>query len=281
MISQGAFFCLVSIVSFLILPGCATVASSFDPQANTQRIADKYQFAKERIPAGIFTLTSYEKVHEWGSSVRVYIEGDGRAWSSRHEVSFDPTPVHPVLFELAALDPAPNVVYLARPCQFDSSATEKPCDPEYWTDKRFSEEVIASVNSALDTIKEKQGATQLDLVGYSGGAAVAVLVAARRHDVVSIRTIAGNLDPATVNRHHGAGPLEGSLDPMSVAGQVAHIPQRHFIGTRDEVVPRQTLENFRRAAASCQELTVVDGATHHEGWANKWRELLELPVTCG
>ncbi len=281
MISQGAFFYFIPIAIFLILPGCATVASSFDPQVHTQRIANKHQFTKERIPAGIFTLTAYEKLRQHGSLVRAYIEGDGRAWLSRHEVSFDPTPAHPVLFELAALDPASNVVYLARPCQFDNSATEEPCGPEYWTDKRFSEEVISSVNSALDAIIDKQGATQLELVGYSGGAAVAVLVAARRHDVASIRTIAGNLDPATVNRHHGAGPLEGSLDPMSVARQIAHIPQRHFIGTRDAVVPRQALENFRQAAAGCLELTAVDGATHHEGWAKKWRELLELPISCG
>ncbi|MEX2353586.1 MAG: alpha/beta hydrolase, partial [Gammaproteobacteria bacterium] len=52
----------------------------------------------------------------------VYIEGDGRAYVSRHRVSADPVPRNPLAFRLAVVDPSPAVIYIARPCQFVASA---------------------------------------------------------------------------------------------------------------------------------------------------------------
>src|SRR3546814_2839304 len=73
-------------------------------------------------------------------------------------------------------------------------------DLDVWTSARFSDGVIVSMSDALDRLKEEAGASSLDLVGYSGGGGVAVLLAARRRDVVSIVTIAGNLDQAQIGR---------------------------------------------------------------------------------
>jgi len=55
---------------------------------------------------------------------------------------------------------------------------------------RFAPEVINSFSRAIDTLKEKSGAKYVELVGYSGGGAIAVLVAAGRSDVVGVRTVA-------------------------------------------------------------------------------------------
>jgi hypothetical protein len=42
---------------------------------------------------------------------------------------------------------------------------------------------------------------------------VASLVAARRHDVVRLVTVAGNLDHLAWTTLHGVSPLTGSLNP--------------------------------------------------------------------
>jgi len=258
------------------------MGASLNPQVNADKIANASHFSKERIPTKTFTLTSYTNIRQRGKPLTIYIEGDGRAWLSKNRLADDPTPFHPLTLQLASMDPSTNVVYLGRPCQYDGSASQKPCDPEYWSNKRFSEEVIASMNEAVDFLAQKAGASQIHLVGYSGGAAIAVLVAARRQDVASLRTVAGNLDPEAVNRYHGVGPLEGSLDPLMAARIISGIPQRHFTGSLDEVVPSFAAQNFLKASGSdrCIQITGVSGATHHGVWDKKWRELVELPVTC-
>jgi predicted esterase len=280
--SRGSFFCVIIVFLSLMISGCATIAGSFNPEAGADQIAGQAHFTKERVQTQVFTLTAYSRLDNPGQPLTLYIEGDGRAWLSKNRLSDDPTPFHPLALQLASMDPSANVVYLGRPCQYGGAASQMPCDPEYWSNKRFSEEVIASMNAAVDFFAKKASASQIHLVGYSGGAAVAVLVAARRQDVASLRTVAGNLDPEAVNRTHDVGPLTGSLDPLTAAKKISHIPQRHFVGSRDEVVPSFAAENFLKASGSdhCIEITRVLGATHHGGWEEKWKELVKLPVSC-
>ena len=57
--------------------------------------------------------------------VHVYIEGDGYAWATTTDPSDDPTPINPLALRLAAVDDAPNVLYLARPCQFRPAGTRE------------------------------------------------------------------------------------------------------------------------------------------------------------
>lgn len=280
---RGPFFYPLFIFFLLIaLPGCATVAGSFDPQINADRVAQEARLEKLRIPAKDFTLTSYLRFDAPGKSLTVYIEGDGRAWLSKDRLSDDPTPVHPLVLQLASKDPSPNVAYLARPCQYDRSCLEKPCGPVYWSDKRFSEEVIASINEAVDRLKEKVRAPAVHLVGYSGGAAVAVLVAARRNDIASLRTVAGNLDPNALNRYHHVSPMNDSLDPMQVTEKISRLPQRHFIGDKDQVVPAFITKNYQDKIESlgCSQVIELKGVTHYNGWLEHASEIADKPTGC-
>ena len=265
----------------IFLPGCATVAASFNPQVTADSVAAEAHLTKQPIQTSTFKLAAYSRTNEPGKPLTIYIEGDGRAWLSKHELAPDPTPFHLMMLRLAAMDPSWNVAYLGRPCQYDSTATQKPCESAYWSNKRFSEEVITSTNEAVDALKKESGASEIHLIGYSGGGAVAVLVAAKRQDVASLRTIAGNLDPDALNEYHHATPLDG-LDPMDVAFKISVIPQRHFIGTEDKVVPDFISKNFMQASGNgpCIQRTSVPGATHHSGWEERWPELLKLPVSC-
>ncbi len=235
-------------------------------------------FDKEYVKSGIFTLMTYRRFKAPSENIRIYIEGDGRAWNTKSRLSDDSTPSNPIALLLAAADPADAIVYIARPGQFPSPDSAI-CDPTYWSARRFSPEVVEAFDKIIDILKKKSKAKNVELVGYSGGGALAVLVASRRSDVSAIRTVAGNLDPKALCSYHNVSQLDGSMDPMAFAQKIVHIPQRHFIGSKDKTVPPSIAESFVRMEGGKDYgcITVIDGATHKDGWSQRWEELLLIP----
>ncbi len=262
----------------LLTVGCVALLPQ-SRYAAADRIAAAAGFQKSVIRTSWFALTAYVRIKNPGGPIHVYIEGDGTAWLSRNRLSDDPTPRTPLVLELAALDPASNVAYLARPGQYAPDGIPG-CDAAYWSEKRFAGEVIDAMNRAVDELCRRAGAGEIHLVGYSGGAAVAVLVAARRSNVASLRTVAGNLDPEAVNRHHRVSPFVDATNPMDVAAKLRDLPQRHFVGSQDSVIPPGMAESFLRRAGKpdFRAITVVTGAAHTRGWSERWKELLALPA---
>jgi hypothetical protein len=262
-----------------VLTGCATIETQKIGRDEMFQTAVREGFKKQYLSAPPFVLTAYHKRSGASDTLVVYIEGDGYAWVSRTMLSDDPTPKHPLAFFLASEDRSPNVLYLARPGQFLVVGSPQ-VDQVYWTSKRYSEEVIQSTNAAIDQIKRSSGASKVSMIGYSGGAAVAVLVAARRNDVVALRTVAGNLAPEVFNREHHLSPLSGSLNPVAVAPAVQGISQRHFIGREDVIVTKAVTEAFLDAEGdvSHKSITEVDGADHLNGWAGRWNEFLAMSL---
>lgn len=263
----------------ILTASCAAIIPSLDRQRVADGIAAVGGFHSEDVTTHTFKLRTYHRLSEVRGPLVVYIEGDGQAWLSTRRLSADPTPVDPVALRLAALDPSTNVLYIARPCQY---VDDPGCHPRYWSSHRFSEEVIASVAEAIEKLRARVGSARLHLIGYSGGGAVASLIAARSRHVVDLRTVAGNLDHAILNRHYGVSPLTGSLNPADRAAELAHIPQQHFVGRQDMTVPEFVAESFadKSGDGRCIEISVIDGATHGDGWTERWRSLLSLPVTC-
>jgi alpha/beta superfamily hydrolase len=146
--------------------------------------------------------------------------------------------------------------------------------------KRFAPEVIDAMDSAVSSLKEAAQAPSVSLAGYSGGAAVAVLIAARRDDVASLRTICGNLDCAEVSRYNKVSLLAGSLDPIDAAEKVAMIPRRHFIASADKIIPFSATEKFadKTGDITHKSISIIEGTTHYSGWGEKWRRLLSEPL---
>lgn len=283
MLHRKSSFAILFLSVSIFFSGCLTVPTTPERLTTADTIAGKANFKRVWLRTPPFFLTVYEKIQTPGQPLHVYIEGDGYAWVTRTRISGDPTPRRPLALELAAKDPSANVVYLARPCQYTPKKVDYACDDAYWTDKRFSEPVVNSMDQAVEWFKKKAQSPSVDLIGYSGGGAVAVLIAARRQDVKSLRTVAGNLDPAGLNEYHRVSPMdEKSLDPMEVAGKVAAIPQYHFIGGEDKVVPALISENFSKKAtpSACVHVMRVDGADHVNGWTENWSQLLALPLDC-
>lgn len=212
-----------------------------------------------------------------GKTLRVYIEGDGRAWITSSTVSDDPTPVESMMAKLAISDPSRAAVYMARPCQFTWSAQ---CAPRYWTGKRFSAAMVAAQSEALDILKSQYGIQQFELVGYSGGATIALLLAAKRDDVAQVQTIAGNLDPAAWTRIKHLSPLSGSLNPADFAERLATIPQRHLVGANDKVMPLQVSQQYMLQVQPLCAETVVLNADHASGYNESWVRYRDRPVDC-
>ncbi|MEA9982663.1 alpha/beta hydrolase [Herbaspirillum sp. RTI4] len=236
---------------------------------------------REQLDTDSFVLTTFVRITRPDLPLTVYIEGDGLAWRSRYQPSADPTPHQALGLTLAVADPGANVVYLARPCQFTPMALNPRCGLAYWTDKRYAEEVIVSMNQAVTHYAAKVPGQRIHLVGYSGGGAVVVLVAVRRSDVASLRTVAGNLDHAEVNRLHRVTAMPESLNAIDVAQRVASIPQIHFSGADDTVVPPVIAQRFVAAAAGqCAQRRIVSGMSHESRWERLWPDLLAVAPVC-
>lgn len=276
----------LSSLALALMATTALLSCTNQPQMREEvakRISAPAWMIEREITADPFVLTSYERMHENYAPATVYIEGDGLAWLSRNSASLDPTPTNPVALNLAAMDKSRNVAYIARPCQFTKMADEAtPCPMKYWTSERFAPEVLEATNAALDNMKRQYDITEFNLVGFSGGANIAALLAAKRSDVVSLRTVAGNLDHRTHSEYHKVSYLENSLNAMDVAGSLADMPQRHFVGGQDTIVPASLSAKFVQALGSdrCADITLIQEAEHEKGWADKWPELLKMPVAC-
>ncbi len=274
--------CLAGTVAFYALaslPGCAGVEARTDKAV---AIAGQSGLAMQAMRAGPFTMTAFARISQPGGPATFYIEGDGLAWIDRQTPSGDPTPKHPVGLELAAADKGANVIYLARPCQYSRMADGGVCPQRYWTEARLAPEVIDALNVEIDAIKARYRLGALRLTGFSGGGGAAVLLAARRRDVVALRTVAGNIDQNAFTSLHRLSPLSGSMEPRDAARAVAAIPQIHFVGRDDKVIPPAIAQSFQAAAGSpaCMKIQIVDGARHDDSWAALWPALLVEPLPC-
>ena len=210
--------------------------------------------------------------------MRVYLEGDGQAWATPSQPSLDPSPRDLLVARLAFSDPTPSL-YLARPCQF---VTAPGCTTSLWTSRRFGSDVLGSLDGALDLIKARYGNQTFELVGYSGGAALALLLAARRDDVVSVQTLAGNLSPRYWVRLLQLSPLEGSLEPLDYRERLRAVTQRHLAGDADSVVPAGVLHHYLEGLgeARCVQTASLTQVSHHAGWERAWATWRSQPIAC-
>ncbi len=259
----------------------AACANGREARSNAARLAASAGMQRVDIQTRLFHLVAYAR---FGADpvLHVYIEGDGHAWSTRTRPSDDPTPWSPIALELAIRDPSASVAYLARPCQYIEAGSDPACEPFYWTAGRYAEPAIASADLAVDRLLARSGAQSVALVGYSGGGAVAALVAARRHDVATLRTVAANLDTAAWTSRQSSTPLIGSLNPADYTDRLQFIPQLHFVGGEDSVVgldiTRSYESRFRRL--QCIRTEVVSQVGHADGWPARWPALLGQRVAC-
>ncbi len=272
----------ILLIFYVFLSGC--FARSHLNRDLIEQQATDLGFKRHLIQTPTHLLTSYQNFKKIKQPLIIYLEGDGRSWITRTRKSKNPTPLNPLALQLALLDPSANVAYLARPCQYTHFDQDPNCHIDVWTHQRFSPQVIASMNAAVDTLKQKAQASDVHLVGFSGGAAVAALIAEKRGDVKSLRTVAGDLNHVALSQHHSTTPLQNSLNPFDIASDLHSLPQRHFIGLKDTVIPvfvtQQFVDRVNSPVGSCAKITKLPKVGHQQGWTDIWVDLLQLPVNC-
>ncbi len=261
------------VILLLFLTGCA-IPSAKERRQQAVQLVEAAGWSAFCLSTTIFDLTGFSPSQqpEPHDLLTIYFEGDGLAWLTRSQVSDDPTPINPLGLKLALRHPDAAVVYLARPCQYGQT---RNCDKQYWSSGRFAPEVISSYNQALDQLKQRYTVKSFQLIGYSGGGAIATLIAAKRTDVVRLVTVAGNLDHTAWTQFHHVSPLRKSLNPADFHKQLEHIPQLHFIGGQDKIIPPAVINSYaeRFPRELRPEIRVVADADHQNFWEQRWREL--------
>lgn len=261
-------FLMYLLVSFS-LTACANLTNY---HSNADEIAREGNFQSDFINSNGFKLKVISKGLNKGDNLLVvYIEGDGFAWKKKHIQSSDPTPRNPIALKMAAQDPGPSVLYIARPCQYLDANEIADCHPKYWSTHRYADEVIEAINQLINQFKH----TSIALIGYSGGGTIASLITARRTDVVLLVTVAANLDHEKWTGLHDISPLEGSLNAADFSDKTSKVPQIHFIGEIDEVVPESIVDSYisRQNDSFNTSKKVIKDFNHRCCWAETWSEI--------
>ena len=261
----------------LCLGACTQVPSVSERVGLAGNIATQKEWMPEEIKTDLFTLRIYlPQAPKKTDILNVYIEGDGLAWVNSSTPSFDPTPINPLALKLALLDTDASA-YLARPCQFTGAEQQRGCSNKYWTSHRFAPEIIAASNEGVSQLKLRFAANKVRLIGYSGGGAVAALIAARRHDVAQLVTVAGNLDHAAWTKQHRMSSLSGSVNPAEAWKSLEEIPQRHYVGDQDTVINESIAQAYvaRYSGNKKPYISVIPTFNHHCCWESIWPTIVE------
>ena len=221
-----------------------------------QGIVVPESFLCKEIQTNTYKLASWQKITDKSQPIRIYIEGDGYAFNHLGYPTTNPTPRGTFLREIAFNDPNPNVVYLARPCQF---VEDNQCDVKDWTTGRFSQDIINSTTQAITNISNKQ---PVILIGYSGGALLSGLVIEQnpKLPVKKWITLAGVLNHTKWTEDLSLPPLKDSVD----LEKLPTIPQIHFIGNKDTIVSYK----LTKTLVDNKNLIVIPEATHDRGYTN-------------
>lgn len=262
----------------LLLAGCGGPdAVERTNLLNRHLLAQGFQ-PLEVVRAGNFHLAMWSRTTPGARQITVFFEGDGSAyWRGRP--SKDPTPRNPVGARLAAVDDGESVVYVGRPCQYVQRYDRGICHPQVWTLDRFSEDVVVAHDAILDTLKARLGNREFRLVGFSGGGAVAALLALRRCDVRDVRAVASPLNVHGLMAYHKMRRLTGSLDPYDDPA-LKKLPHILFLSSSDEVVSEAALSGYLAAFRGVDtfKLVQISGLEHTGPWEKRWPELSKIAV---
>ena len=256
-------YIFVLVLSFFFV-SCSSKYSLKERLYTAEHLKMEGLFHEKVYKSKLFDFRVFYKIKNINKPVRIYIEGDGLAWISRHTISSNPTPINPIAFKLASFDNYENVIYLPRVCQY---ITSENCKKSYWTDRRFSKEVISSTNEVINKLKRDFKFNIIDLIGFSGGAAISILVASKRDDIKSITTIAGNLNHKLLHELHNIPFMKESLNPIDYAKDIKEINQTHYYGSKDKIVYKKVIESFVEEFSEKNNIKLIGvDATHNKGW---------------
>ena len=252
----------------LVLAGCRSTPEGSVTGATEERRFEAREVVGEEFVHTVFAAPGPGVDHS--RPLFVFLEGDGRPWGrGGTRPAADPGPRRTLALELAELV-GPGAVLLGRPCYHDH-ARDPGCAPELWTAGRYSERVVSSMVAALRRTIGDGPSGPVVLVGYSGGGALALLIADRMPEVAAVVTLGANLDLEAWTRYHHYLPLADSLDPLVTRGLPPGC-EIHIAAGNDTVVPLALSQSAadRRPGAL---LWIEPGADHDCCWQARWADI--------
>ncbi len=168
-------------------------------------------------------------------------------------------------------DPAPSIL-IGRPC-YHGFSHDANCHSLLWTNQRYSEEVVSTMSEALNTVLKNAGEPEVVLIGYSGGGALAQLLAERIKKTRAVITLAGNIDSSAWAQLHGYSPLDGSFNPAERPPLPSHTLQIHYVGRSDKNIPAHLVESYV-SKKNRGEIIVLEQVDHYNGWLKHWPGIL-------
>jgi len=268
---------LIFILS-LILNSCAVNHKAILDK--TLQIAAANNFKQKTHQTKNFRIFTLEKITDKSKPLRIYIEGDGKAYISKYKPSSNPTPQSFFLINLIIQDDYPNIIYVARPCQY---LDDSKCQEKYWTNDRFSHETISSIAEVVNNFAPQK----VELIGYSGGAVIAKYIAAKtslktNSQVINFRSIAGNLDEDKFVEIHQVTKLNHPALSIQEINNLRGIAQIHFVGNDDKIIPQEVAISYleKLSNSNCVKIINVEKASHSKGWQQSWQSLSHLKPQC-
>jgi len=251
-----------------LINGCAT-----SPAERTGALAQRGGASVDRVlGAGFEHVVFSRNITANDTTLHIYFSGDGTPWIHRTQIAPDPTPRDPLELRLMLEDPAPSI-YIGRPCYLGLAAAPG-CKPALWSVGRYSEAVVDSMAAAVERVLDRSTATQIMLIGYSGGGVLAMLVANRVVRIGTVVTIAANLDTDAWTRLHDYSALSQSLNPAMIGSWREAMRQIHLVGEHDRNVPPTLVWNFASALPNAQ-VRVIPAFDHRCCWVDAWPTLLK------
>jgi dienelactone hydrolase len=265
---------LFILIITLFISGCSSRIPTHEQRVKNANSLIKADILRKVYSTKSFNLLTYSSLMDTcqNKPTNIYIEGDGLAWVSSSKISDDPTPINPIALKMFTKDDSQCKVYIARPCQY---IKDKQCHNKYWTSHRFSKKVIESYDEILEKIKKEHDLKKFQLIGYSGGGAIAALVAARRSDIATLVTVAGNLDTEFWAKKHRITPLNGSLNPADFTKQLENISQFHLIGEKDKIIDKSIFESYSNRFTNKENINfkIIKDFTHNCCWSDDWQKI--------
>ena len=253
---------MLFVIVSIALAACAS------PTARIDAAAQRAGLTREIVQGTSFRHVVYTRSGASSGTWTVYLESDGLPWVNGRAPASDPTSRDPLALQLMMRSSGP-AMYVSRPCYHE--LMDAGCSWQSWTLARYSQAIVDSMVRAIQTQLHAKNATRVRLVGYSGGGALAVLIAERLANVDAVLTIGANLDIDAWTRHHGYLPLDGSVNPAR--STLAH-PWRetHLQGANDTVVPGATTHAYFERYPHARRVT-LDAYDHVCCWVRDWPEL--------
>ncbi len=256
-------------VLLALLAGCASAPQKAD------RLAAEFGFTRLIVPGEGFEHIAYFSPGTGPSdTLHVYLEGDGTPWLTPTVISPDPTPRKPLMLRLMRHDTKPALL-LGRPCYF-GLARQLACSAELWTSARYGPRVLDSLSRALRNFLQNPPAaseatyTRIGLFGYSGGGALAMLLAPRFPETYAVATVAGNLNVTDWTTLHRYSALAASFNPADQAPLPRNIAQVHWAGAKDDNLPPSIIQPVV-ARQHNAIFRIEENADHFNGWDEAWQ----------